>query len=52
MADLFVTPILAYLQAMPESAQLLSDRPNVLRALATMKQRPSFKATEPQPPAA
>jgi glutathione S-transferase len=52
MADLFVTPILAYLQAMPESAQLLRDRPNVLRALATMKQRPSFAATEPQPPAA
>jgi glutathione S-transferase len=47
-ADLFVTPILAYLQRMPESAKLLAAAPNIQRAQAVMRQRASFTATEPQ----
>ena len=47
-ADLFVAPLLAYMLSMPESAQLLANYPNVLRAQATIRQRPSFTATDPQ----
>jgi len=46
-ADLFVAPILAYVQAMPEGAQLMSDMPNIRRAQATIRQRASFTGTEP-----
>ena len=46
-ADLFVTPLLAYMQSMPESAQLLANYPNLLRAQGVMRQRPSFTATNP-----
>lgn len=47
-ADLFITPILAYLQVMPESARLLAAASNVQRAQAAMRQRSSFAATDPQ----
>lgn len=46
-ADLFVTPILFYLGTLPESAALLADMPNIQRAQAVMRQRPSFAATLP-----
>ncbi len=47
MADLFVAPILAYVEAMPEGPALLDAVPNVRRAHAAICQRPSFAATEP-----
>jgi len=47
-ADLLVTPILAYLQGMPETARLMADAPNIQRAQAVMRQRPSFVATDPR----
>jgi glutathione S-transferase len=47
MADLFLAPILAYVEAMPEGAALLAAVPNVKRAQAVMRARPSFQQTEP-----
>jgi len=47
MADLFLAPILAYIEAMPEGAQLFASVPNVRRGQAVMRGRPSFKDTEP-----
>ncbi|WP_372527337.1 SRPBCC domain-containing protein [Piscinibacter sp.] len=47
-ADLFVAPILAYVEAMPEGARLLSDMPHIRRAQAIIRQRPSFTSTQPQ----
>jgi glutathione S-transferase len=47
MADLFLAPIVAYVEAMPEGAQLLAAVPNVRRARAAMRSRPSFQDTEP-----
>lgn len=46
MADLFVAPILAYVDKLPEGQRLLSDMPNVRRAQAVVRARPSFAATE------
>ena len=46
-ADLFVAPILAYLEGMPESGGLLAQAPHVQRGLATMRERPSFTTTDP-----
>jgi glutathione S-transferase len=46
-ADLFVAPILAYVERFDEGRRLLSDRPNVRRAQAVLRARPSFPATEP-----
>jgi len=46
-ADFMVTPLLTYIAMFPEGAQLLSDRPNVRRAQALMRERPSFAATQP-----
>lgn len=43
-ADILLTPLLHYLAQFPEGAQLLSDRPNIRRAQATMQARPSFAA--------
>jgi glutathione S-transferase len=43
-ADILVTPILDYLGRFPEGGQLLSDRPNIRRALDLMRARPSFAA--------
>ncbi len=48
MADLFLAPILAYVGMFPEGAALLEKCPNVQRAHAAMRQRPSFAATQPQ----
>lgn len=47
-ADLFVAPILAYVGAFPEGANLLSDMPNIRRAQGVMSQRASFTSTQPQ----
>lgn len=47
MADLFIAPILAYVEAMPEGARLLSDMRNIRRAQGVIRQRPSFVNTEP-----
>ena len=47
-ADLFVAPILAYVEGMAEGKRLLSDMPHVRRAQAAIRQRPSFVATDPQ----
>lgn len=47
IADLFVMPVLAYLERMPEGPQLLAATPQIRRALAAMRARPSFLATEP-----
>jgi glutathione S-transferase len=43
-ADFLLTPILDYLGRFPEGGHLLSDRPNIRRALDTMRARPSFAA--------
>ncbi|QOT80616.1 SRPBCC domain-containing protein [Cupriavidus basilensis] len=48
MADLFLAPILAYVGMFPEGAALLETYPNVRRAQAVMRERPSFAATQPQ----
>lgn len=48
MADLFLAPILAYLDMFPEGAALLEKRPNLQRGQAVMRARPSFAATQPQ----
>ena len=47
-ADLFVAPVLAGLQFMPEGGQLIANYPNVLRAQDVIRQRPSFTSTQPQ----
>ncbi len=47
-ADLFVAPILAYLQLMPEGGQLMAHYPNVLGAQNLLRQRVSFTSTHPQ----
>jgi len=46
-ADLFVAPILHYLEQMPEGKRLLTDMPNIRRAQGVIRQRPSFVATAP-----
>ena len=46
-ADFMVTPLLTYIAMFPEGAQLLSDRPNIRRAQALMRARPSFAETAP-----
>jgi glutathione S-transferase len=47
MADLFVAPILAYVERMPEGKSLLADAPRLMRAQARVRERASFTATEP-----
>jgi glutathione S-transferase len=47
MADLFLAPILAYVEVMPEGGGLLAAAPNVRRAQAVIRSRGSFKDTEP-----
>ena len=46
-ADLFVAPIMAYVDQMPEGKELMAGAPNVARAAALMQARPSFAATRP-----
>ena len=45
-ADLFVAPILAHVLAMPEGGALMAQYPNVMRAHAIVRARPSFAATQ------
>lgn len=47
LADLFVTPILVYLEQVPEGKGLFAAVPNVRRAQAVVRSRPSFKETQP-----
>jgi glutathione S-transferase len=47
-ADLFLAPILAYVQMFPEGGALMAGYPNVLRAQGVIRQRPSFTGTNPQ----
>ncbi|HBO79121.1 MAG TPA: glutathione S-transferase, partial [Cupriavidus sp.] len=47
MADLFFAPIVEYLGRFPESAAMLESRPNIRRAHAAMRARPSYAATQP-----
>ena len=47
LADLFVAPILAYVEGMPEGAALLAAAPNVQRAQKSIRQRKSFIDTDP-----
>ena len=46
-ADLFLAPILAYVQQMPEGGQLMANYPNLVRGQELMRQRASFTATQP-----
>ncbi|MFM9968300.1 MAG: SRPBCC domain-containing protein [Burkholderiales bacterium] len=48
MADLLLAPILAYVEMMAEGGQLLAAVPNLARAQAVIRARPSFAATQPQ----
>ena len=48
MADLLLAPIIAYVGMFPEGADLLDKCPNVRRAHAAMRARPSFAATQPE----
>ena len=50
MRYLFLAPILAYLEQMPEGPALFAGAPNVQRAFAAISGRPSFQATMPPPP--
>ena len=47
MADLFVAPILAYVDGMPEGRTLLASAPNLMRSQARVRERPSFGSTQP-----
>ena len=46
-ADLFVAPVLAGLQFLPEGGKLMANYPNVLRAQGVIRQRASFTSTNP-----
>ena len=43
MADLFVAPILGYVEQMPEGKTLMAKAPNVQRAQAAIRERPSWR---------
>jgi len=45
LADLLLAPIIHYVRALPEGADLMSKAPNVSRAHEVMTARASFKAT-------
>jgi glutathione S-transferase len=47
LADLFLAPILNYVGMMPEGKEILAQSPNVSRAQAFLRERPSFRQTEP-----
>jgi glutathione S-transferase len=47
-ADLFVAPILAGLQFLPEGGKLIARYPSVMRAQGVIRQRASFISTSPQ----
>jgi glutathione S-transferase len=48
MADLFLAPILDYVERMPEGRELMAAVPNVVRAQGVIRARPSFEATRPK----
>jgi len=48
MADLFLAPIVFYIDLFPESKAALKGFPNVMRAHAAMRERASFKETMPK----
>ena len=50
IADLFLAPILFYLEQMPEGPELCAAAPHVKRAFSVLCDRPSFSATLPPPP--
>jgi len=47
MADLFVAPILAYVELMPEGKALLAAAPHLMRTQARVRERASFSTTQP-----
>jgi glutathione S-transferase len=47
LADLFVAPILAYVELMPEGKALLAAAPHLMRAQAQVRERASFTSTQP-----
>jgi glutathione S-transferase len=47
MADFFLAPIVAYLEMFPESKAMLAQYPKLVRAQAAMKERASWKETQP-----
>jgi glutathione S-transferase len=47
MADLFVAPILAYVELMPEGQALLAAAPHLMRTQARVRERASFTSTQP-----
>jgi glutathione S-transferase len=47
-ADLFLAPILACVEQVPEGQRMLTDMPHIRHAQAVMRARPSFAATDPQ----
>jgi glutathione S-transferase len=47
LADLFLAPILGYIEGMPEGKALMKAAPNVARAQLAMRERESFKASDP-----
>ena len=47
-ADLFLAPILDYVQAFPEGGQLMARYPNLVRGQALIRERANFAATNPQ----
>jgi glutathione S-transferase len=48
LPDLLLAPIVFYVGMFPEGKALLADVPNVMRAHASMAERPSFKETMPK----
>jgi glutathione S-transferase len=49
LPDYFLAPIVAYLERLPESKVMLESCPRLMRAHAAMKERASFKETQPAP---
>ncbi len=47
MADLFLAPILFYLEQFPEGKELLPQYPNLMRGQAAIRSRASFRETAP-----
>lgn len=47
LADLFIAPIIAYVVQQPEGSASLANKPDLARWFQSMKNRPSFAATEP-----
>jgi glutathione S-transferase len=51
LADILLTPMIAYVKAMPEGKDLLAEVPNLRRAADSLAERPSYVAAT-QPPVA